>query len=53
MSGREECVFVPDTQRADAYDGLYEQYAQLHGYFGRGSTVLHQLWGIRDEAERP
>jgi L-ribulokinase len=52
MGGREEAVFAPDMQRADAYDRLYEQYAQLHDYFGRNSTVLHQLRDIRDEAGR-
>jgi L-ribulokinase len=50
MGGREEAVFVPDERRAGAYDRLYRQYAQLHDYFGRNSSVLHALRDIRDGA---
>ncbi len=50
MGGKEEAAFTPDDQRAAAYDGLYEQYAQMHDFFGRDSQVLHNLRDIRDKA---
>ncbi len=50
MGGREQAVFVPDQQRAEAYDRLYEQYAELHDYLGRHSGLLHRLRDIRDGA---
>jgi L-ribulokinase len=44
-------VYQPDKARADAYDPLYEQYRELHDYFGRGGTeVLHKLRRIRVQA---
>lgn len=50
MGGAEKSVYVPEGPRADAYDSLYEQYVQMHDYFGRDSEVLHRLRHIRDEA---
>ena len=33
---------------ARAYDALYEEYATLHDYFGRGANeVMHRLRRIR------
>jgi L-ribulokinase len=52
MGGREQAVFVPNERRAAAYDRLYEQYTELHDYFGRGSKLLHSLRDIRDQAAR-
>jgi L-ribulokinase len=44
-------VYEPDDERAKAYDALYEEYRQLHDYFGRGTNdVLHRLRKIRNEA---
>jgi L-ribulokinase len=41
-------AYVPDEQRADAYDALYEHYARLHDHFGRGGDdVMHALRHIR------
>ena len=44
-------AYVPDQQRADAYDALYAEYLQLHDHFGRGGNdVLHRLRAMRREA---
>jgi L-ribulokinase len=44
-------VYRPDPARSDRYDLLYEEYRQLHDYFGRGGNeVLHRLRRIRDAA---
>ena len=44
-------VYVPDEQRADAYDALYAEYLQLHDHFGRGGNgVLHRLRALRRAA---
>ncbi|MEJ3749410.1 ribulokinase [Actinomycetes bacterium KLBMP 9797] len=46
-------VYEPDGQRAKAYDALYDEYRQLHDYFGRGTNdVLHRLRKIRNEAAK-
>jgi L-ribulokinase len=37
-------AYVPDAERADAYDVLYEHYLRLHDHFGRGGDdVMHRL----------
>jgi L-ribulokinase len=37
-------AYVPDEQRADAYEPLYEDYTRLHDHFGRGGDdVMHRL----------
>jgi L-ribulokinase len=37
-------VFVPDGERADAYDELYAHYSRLHDHFGRdGDGLMHAL----------
>lgn len=49
MGGVERAVYVPDDERADAYDELYSVYTELHDHFGRGGTdVLHRLRRIRN-----
>lgn len=51
MGGVEHSVYVPDSERADAYDELYSAYTELHDHFGRGGTdVLHRLRQLRDAA---
>ena len=43
-------VFVPDEQRALAYDALFAEYTTLHDYFGRGGNdVMYRLRRIRKE----
>ena len=49
MGGRQENAYVPDAERADAYDRLYAEYRTLHDYFGDG-RMLHKLRAIRNEA---
>ncbi|MGW2516228.1 ribulokinase [Streptomyces sp. NPDC001617] len=44
-------VYLPDPQRAAAYERLYSEYRVLHDYFGRGTNdVMHRLRRIRAEA---
>jgi L-ribulokinase len=44
-------VYVPDEQRADAYDALYAEYIALHDHFGRGGDdVLRRLRALRRTA---
>ena len=44
-------VYLPDPQRAAAYERLYSEYRVLHDYFGRGiNDVMHRLRHIRAEA---
>ncbi|MFF6951143.1 ribulokinase [Streptomyces iakyrus] len=44
-------VYLPDPERAAAYDRLYAEYRLLHDYFGRGTNeVMHRLRGLRAEA---
>jgi L-ribulokinase len=47
-------VYVPDEQRARAYDALFDEYTTLHDHFGRagGNDVMHRLRRIRREALR-
>ncbi|WTN46507.1 ribulokinase [Streptomyces sp. NBC_00631] len=47
-------VYLPDPQRAAAYERLYAEYRTLHDYFGRGTNdVMHRLRRIRTEASLP
>lgn len=44
-------VYVPDPERAEAYDALFAEYQVLHDYFGRHvNDVMHRLKGIRRDA---
>jgi L-ribulokinase len=41
-------AYLPDEERADAYDALYEHYVRLHDHFGRGGDdVMHRLRDVR------
>ncbi|GGK87629.1 ribulokinase [Planomonospora parontospora subsp. parontospora] len=61
MGKRTEAAYLPDPERADAYDRLYAEYRRLHDHFGRGedsagaagagrNDVLHRLRALRNEA---
>ncbi|MEV1011944.1 ribulokinase [Streptomyces sp. NPDC049881] len=51
MSRVRRAVYVPDPDRAAAYDRLYAEYTALHDHFGRGgSDVMRRLRRIRDAA---
>ncbi|MET7479943.1 ribulokinase [Streptomyces sp. NPDC005648] len=51
MGKADRGVYLPDPQRAAAYDRLYAEYQLLHDYFGRGTNdVMHRLRHIRAEA---
>jgi L-ribulokinase len=43
-------VYLPDPDRARAYDPLYAQYRVLHDHFGRGDDVMLRLRAIRNTA---
>ncbi|HSI93511.1 MAG TPA: ribulokinase [Jiangellaceae bacterium] len=54
MGGSEPGGYVPDPERAAAYDALYHEYVTLHDYFGRGTNeVMHRLRDIRRWAVTP
>jgi len=44
-------VYTPNEQSAAAYDILFEEYALLHDYFGRGANeVMHRLKALKRAA---
>jgi L-ribulokinase len=43
-------VYVPDEERAEAYDALFEVYLDLHDHFGRRTTSMRRLKRIRRDA---
>jgi L-ribulokinase len=44
-------AYLPDPERAQAYDALYAEYRRLHDHFGRGGDdVLLRLRTIRNAA---
>jgi L-ribulokinase len=44
-------VYLPDEAAASAYDLLFEEYTQLHDYFGRGENdVMHRLKALKRAA---
>ena len=50
MGTVERDVYLPDEERARAYDPLYAEYVALHDHFGRGGNdVLRRLRRIRAE----
>ena len=47
-------VYLPDEATAVAYDDLYEEYRQLHDYFGRGANkVMRRLRAIQRRVTAP
>ncbi len=51
MGRRIERAYLPDEERAAAYDRLYAEYRTLHDYFGRGENdVMHRLRAVRRDA---
>jgi L-ribulokinase len=49
MGKRTPEAYVPDPDRADAYDRLYAEYRLLHDHFADGA-MLHRLRAMRNEA---
>jgi L-ribulokinase len=43
-------VFVPDEERAQSYDALFEEYLALHDHFGRRTSSMRRLKAIRRAA---
>ncbi|WBO66180.1 ribulokinase [Streptomyces camelliae] len=51
MGKVERGVYLPDPDRAAAYERLYAEYRVLHDYFGRGTNdVMHRLRRLRAAA---
>jgi L-ribulokinase len=51
MGHKQSAAYLPDEDRAGAYDALYAEYATLHDYFGRGENdVMHRLKAIQRKA---
>ncbi len=49
MGSVERDAYLPDAERADAYDALFAEYSALHDYFGRGhNRVMRRLRRLRD-----
>jgi L-ribulokinase len=43
-------VFVPDEERARAYDALFAEYLELHDHFGRRTRAMRRLKAIRRDS---
>ncbi|CAM3657968.1 ribulokinase [Nocardioides zeicaulis] len=43
-------VYLPDEDRATAYDALFEHYVALHDHFGRATSTMRRLKAIRRDA---
>jgi L-ribulokinase len=43
-------VYLPNEERAKQYDALYNEYVELHDYFGRGTNnVMKRLKKLKRE----
>lgn len=52
MGRRVERAFEARPDAADAYDALYDEYRELHDYFGRGGNdVAHRLRRLRNATQ--
>ena len=50
MANLTDIEYIPNPQHSAIYDKLYENYTQLHDYFGRGgSPVMRNLKDIQKE----
>jgi L-ribulokinase len=46
-------VFLPKPDQVAVYEKLYQDYAELHDYFGRGDNqVMHRLKDLRRSAKQ-
>ncbi len=45
-------VFMPDEERARAYDALFVEYFELHEHFGRRTRAMRRLKAIRRDSVR-
>ncbi|WP_199183908.1 ribulokinase [Cryobacterium sp. Y57] len=51
MGKLDKNVYVPNEASSAAYDELFEEYTQLHDYFGRGENdVMHRLKALKRAA---
>jgi len=49
MGDRSYAVYVPDAGRSAVYEELYQEYRQLHDYFGRGGNLVMERMQRRRE----
>jgi len=57
MGSRRDDAYLPDPDRAKAYDSLFTEYRRMHDWFGLpesagGNEVMHRLRAIRRDARR-
>ncbi|RED65009.1 ribulokinase [Cohnella lupini] len=53
MARVREDTFKPIPENVAVYERLYQEYSELHDYFGRGANdVMKRLKGLKDEASR-
>jgi len=51
MSRLQEKVYIPIVQNVERYDVLFQEYKELHDYFGKGTNnVMKRLKKIRNDA---
>ncbi|MCU1390479.1 MAG: ribulokinase, partial [Ilumatobacteraceae bacterium] len=50
MASLQRDAWLPDTDRADAYDRLFAIYRSLHDHFGDDPVMMHSLRALRREA---
>ena len=55
MGSKRTGAYLPDPDRAKAYDALYAEYRRMHDWFGHdeadgGNEVMHRLRAIRRDA---
>ena len=54
MGRLDHAVFEPNLDRHRAYSRLFDEYLQLHDYFGRGGNdVMLRLQQMRNEVMTP
>jgi L-ribulokinase len=47
MGQKVERAYLPNPDHARAYDPLYQEYSQLHDYFGQENLVMHRLKDLK------
>src|SRR6478735_3498928 len=50
MGRVERAAYLPDDERAQVYDQLFEEYLELHEHFGRRNRAMRRLKAIRRAA---
>ena len=52
MSGQDNIIYYPSKENQAKYEALYQEYALLHDYFGRGENpVMEKLYALKNREE--